>query len=224
MTTLLAAGALLGLAGSLHCAAMCGPLAIWAHGRPSPGARGATAALGYHAGRLSTYAVLGVVLGATGGVAVSSGWGRALAIGLAAWLVVQAASAAGLLRRVSRVMTAPAPVRWVRDRARSVSSRVLRGAMSRRNGAAAAAAGLVTGLMPCGLLHAALAGAAAAAGPLDGAAFMMAFGLATTPALAGVVWAGTRLGPRRALRAGRAAAARHCRPGAGGDDALERRQ
>ncbi|HMP78412.1 MAG TPA: sulfite exporter TauE/SafE family protein, partial [Pirellulaceae bacterium] len=62
------------LLGSLHCVGMCGPFALLAgtHGRPSgPGtdspARHRWAAVaGYHAGRLATYTLLGLVCGGLG--------------------------------------------------------------------------------------------------------------------------------------------------------------
>ena len=56
----LAAGLALGIAGSLHCVAMCGPLVLAA----AP--RGRRAAW-YHAGRWSVYVAMGVAAGALGG-------------------------------------------------------------------------------------------------------------------------------------------------------------
>ena len=50
--------------------------------------------------------------------------------------------------------------------------------------------GLLNGLLPCGLVYAALAGAAATGGPLGGALFMAAFGLGTIPAMLAVSLAG----------------------------------
>jgi len=63
---------LLGLAGSLHCAAMCGPLvlAITAARRQNPAEPGTRFNQGemihsfaYHGGRLVTYSFLGAVSG-----------------------------------------------------------------------------------------------------------------------------------------------------------------
>ena len=52
------------------------------------------------------------------------------------------------------------------------------------------ALGVVLGFLPCGLIYAALAAAAAAGDPLRGAAAMAAFALGTMPGLIGVGWAG----------------------------------
>ena len=54
---------LLGLVGSLHCAGMCGPLAL---ALPAAGNTPAAYVLGrvaYNAGRIVTYCLLGICLG-----------------------------------------------------------------------------------------------------------------------------------------------------------------
>lgn len=57
-----------GFGNSLHCACMCGPLALAFHG-------GASGALSYHCARAVAYGAVGVVLGATGAVFGSSSIG-----------------------------------------------------------------------------------------------------------------------------------------------------
>lgn len=82
---------LAGLAGSPHCVGMCGGFAVAAAGGP----RGRASALAWSAGRLSTYAVLGALVGAFGGALPGPGWvGTAIA---AAFLVYFAARLAGLV-------------------------------------------------------------------------------------------------------------------------------
>jgi sulfite exporter TauE/SafE len=56
---------------------------------------------------------------------------------------------------------------------------------------AAALAGGLNGLLPCGLVYAALTAAVSTGRPLAAATFMIAFGLATTPVLA-AVWVMSR--------------------------------
>ena len=60
----------------------------------------------------------------------------------------------------------------------------------------AEALGLVLGLIPCGMIYAALAVAGAGHDPLAGATAMAAFGLGTAPALIGVGLAGHAAGSR----------------------------
>jgi sulfite exporter TauE/SafE len=59
--------------------------------------------------------------------------------------------------------------------------------------------GMILGLLPCGLLYAALVGACALATPARGAAGMLAFGAGTVPVLAAVGIAGQLAPLRRAL-------------------------
>ena len=62
-TTILAPALLLGLAGSLHCVGMCGPLLL-ALPLDAAGKRQVLRQmLVYHAGRILTYAALGMLFG-----------------------------------------------------------------------------------------------------------------------------------------------------------------
>ena len=56
------AGAALGVAGSLHCAGMCGPLLLVIHG-PLPQSRRVPRIALYHGARIVVYALLGVPAG-----------------------------------------------------------------------------------------------------------------------------------------------------------------
>jgi len=81
---------ILGLAGSLHCAGMCGPLAL---AMPRTGSTAVTFALGrlsYNAGRVLTYILLGIVAGSIGGTLVLAGVTRWLSIGAGGLMVVAA--------------------------------------------------------------------------------------------------------------------------------------
>ncbi|MBK8948241.1 MAG: sulfite exporter TauE/SafE family protein [Flavobacteriales bacterium] len=56
--------------------------------------------------------------------------------------------------------------------------------------------GMLNGLLPCGMVYVAVAGALAQEGSLDGALFMAGFGLGTWPALFAVRSAGASFGAR----------------------------
>ncbi|MCS6916149.1 MAG: sulfite exporter TauE/SafE family protein [Chitinophagales bacterium] len=165
----LTAAALIGLAGSLHCAGMCGPLMLLL-GRMSRGvAMGWTMAL-YHAGRLLSYTLLGLLAG-----------GLPAWVGLAShqqWLSI----ASGLLL----VAVALAGSRWrgrkwiaVHRLVNRLSAWALRCSGWQR----LIGMGMVNGLLPCGLVYAALAVAAAGGNALTGAAVMLLFGIGTLPVL-----------------------------------------
>jgi sulfite exporter TauE/SafE len=65
--------------------------------------------------------------------------------------------------------------------------------LQRRTIAAPFALGAINGLLPCGLVYVAAAGAAATAHPFDGALHMAAFGAGTLPMMLGLAFAGARL-------------------------------
>jgi uncharacterized protein len=154
------AAALAGLMATPHCAAMCGGFAT-ACARPRTGLAG------WHAGRLTTYAVLGALAGSFGRVLPGPAWVPAvLSVALLAWF---AASLAGI---------APAPTARVPGIARAGQALVRRASWPHR-----VLFGCVTGLLPCGMVYAALSLAVVAAHPITGAGVMLAFGAATVPGL-----------------------------------------
>ena len=70
--------ALTGLAGSLHCVGMCGPILVGLSRKLPEGRSFAWDAIAYHGGRLWTYMVLGLIAGAFGQRLEQSWGGRSL--------------------------------------------------------------------------------------------------------------------------------------------------
>jgi sulfite exporter TauE/SafE len=175
----------LGAAGSLHCAAMCGPLVATvrrgALARTVDETR-ATAWLGraqgiaYHGTRVAVYGAMGLIAGAIGRVVTFGGLGRGLAVASGLVLIAMATQRiSGSVAGVSRV-----------GRAIARAMATVRRVAQTRPLAAAALAGGLNGLLPCGLVYAALTAAVSTGRPLVAATFMIGFGLATTPVLAAV--------------------------------------
>ena len=167
------AGALLaGVATSLHCAGMCGPLAcgIGTFAR-SEGERLA-AASAYHAGRLTSYSVLGGVCGALGREPL--GWFFRSPAVLLPWAMVLALLllATGLEKKIPRpaFLTRLA----VRMRFRAQKMPVVAGG---------ALTGLLTPFLPCGPLYAMLLALLTAGSAARGAEIAFAFGIGTVPLL-----------------------------------------
>ena len=160
---------LLGLVGSLHCAGMCGPLALAlpAAGNTTPGY--VLGRVAYNAGRIVTYCLLGLVFGLVGYTFLMAGLQRWVSIALGVALL------AGLF--ASRRLALARPVTSAVNQLKSSMSSLLR----RRSLAGLAVLGLLNGLLPCGLVYVACAGAAATGGTLAGAAYMTAFGVGTVP-------------------------------------------
>ncbi len=154
-----------GAANSLHCACMCGPLALAFQG-------GASGALNYHLGRSLSYGAVGVGMGGLGcalgtsELRTPSAW---VAFVLAAGLIVLASlgergalAIPGLGKLMQRAMA----------RTRTFSPAVRAGLL-----------GVFTPLLPCGLLWAACSGAALAGSALDGGGVMLGFALGSLPLL-----------------------------------------
>lgn len=185
-----------GLIGSAtHCTGMCGPFVLSqvaarletvSAARMSEWHRLAGAALvPYHLGRATTYAALGAAGAAAAGLLAGGVGFRYLAaalLGLAALFLL--GMAVPRLKALwagevsgpgwwSRTMGA-----WARPLFASPTG--LRGWLL----------GVALGFIPCGLLYAALAAAAASGDPLAGAFAMLAFAAGTVPALVAVGVAG----------------------------------
>lgn len=172
-----------GLVGSPHCLLMCGGFIAACGPRP-------TRVAAWHAGRLTTYALLGAAAGALGHALPGPAWLPAAVSALC--LLWFAGALAGWL---------PEP------RLRIPGLTAAGSTLARREDLASRFAfGLATGLLPCGMVYAALALPVASGSALAGALAMLAFGLGTTPALSAFA-AGARRFLGSGLRARRTAAA-----------------
>lgn len=187
---LMAAG--MALAGALHCAGMCGGFAMLA------GRTNGLAFPVYAAGKTVTYVLAGVVAGGLGHalVAVAAPGGRVLAV-VAGLVMVGVALQLGGWVAFERLFM-PEAMAGVVTRLQQL--------VHKRGVWAMFAMGLVNGLLPCGLLYAAVGGAAATGSWWHGGLFMTVFGLGTIPSL----WMAGRLmrwlGPGRRVWAARAGA------------------
>jgi sulfite exporter TauE/SafE len=183
-SALIASAALLGLAGTPHCAAMCAApcAALVGPGRPA-------AALAFHTTRLASYAIGGAVVSSSVGALMTlSGfspalrplWGllHAAALALGAWLLWTGRQPAWLGRMGRR----PEPTAgWMP--VSGPSSGTLR----------AAAGGSLWVAWPCGLLQSALLVASMTSGATAGAAAMAGFALVSSPGLWLAPWAWSRI-------------------------------
>jgi sulfite exporter TauE/SafE len=183
---------LTGLAGSLHCVGMCGPLAMALPvGRLPQGQRVLARGL-YHAGRLSAYSLLGAVVGTVGQGLLLTGLQRPVSIGAGILLLIWAISARALpgwvnTSPLARRLTAP-----------------LAALLRRPTLPHMAGMGFLNGLLPCGSVYIALAGALATPSAVGGATYLLAFGLGTLPAMLSVNLVVSHLTPRLRQRFGRA--------------------
>lgn len=190
-----------GLAGSLHCLGMCGPIVL-SYSVALRGPRLAAHAA-YNAGRILTYMLLGAVAGTAG---------RGLGLlgrlaGLASGARIFAGSAM-ILAGVLMIGLVPSNA-LVHIRQRGIPRRfsqflgpLILGPRTRNK----FVLGLMLGFLPCGLIYAALLKALEAGGAWAGALTMLAFGLGTAGALAGIGVVSSLAGPRLGRWSNRVAA------------------
>jgi sulfite exporter TauE/SafE len=168
----------LGFVGSLHCAAMCGPLMLALPVPPGGPARFVAGRVIYQLGRMSTYCLLGVLAGLIGKSILLAGFQRSLSIALGLAILL------GFL--ISKKIAVSAPVvRFVTHLKTAMSAQ-----LQRRNFRSLALLGMLNGLLPCGLVYVALAGAVTQGRLLDGIFYMAFFGLGTLPTMLGIGIAG----------------------------------
>ena len=183
MLIALIAGATLGLANLPHCAAMCGPLSGLACSRASR-----SGPIRYHLGRVFGYSTAGAVCGHLG-----EALSIATELPATSWIFAVAAAGACLFTAAT----------LLRKRAELVSLRAARPKPNRYLMAIAdvlpkepLSLGVLSSLLPCGLLAAALLAAVAERSGTYGAALMFGFANGTGLALLGTAWV-VRVLPQR---------------------------
>jgi len=175
MTTILLTALLLGFAGSLHCVGMCGPLLLALPLDASGKWQVLRQMLVYHSGRILTYAVLGVLFGLLGKGLAVAGFQKILSIGAGVFMLGMAFMA----WRFERLVTALPGFKAFTHQVKSGIGNLMR---HNPNGSTFSI-GLLNGLLPCGMVYAAIAGALATTGALEGGLFMAVFGFGTLPLL-----------------------------------------
>jgi sulfite exporter TauE/SafE len=179
----LVAGFTVGILGSVHCIGMCGPIALVLPDAKRAGAHYLFGRLIYNAGRVLTYAALGLAVGFLGRRIALAGFQQTLTIVLGAAVLTAALLPAAGARLAARWSPLGRAHQWL--------STGLGTLLRRRSLASLGLIGLLNGLLPCGLVYLALAGAAATADEIRAMFFMVGFGGGTFPAMLAVSLAGS---------------------------------
>ncbi len=185
-TGIFIAAFVMGALGSFHCIGMCGPLAI-ALPVQQPGIHQRfIATLLYNGGRVITYSLFGLVAGLAG---ESFSF-----FGMQQWLSIAAGAAIALMVILPRLF--PATFGNVQlaggffIRLRQSFGRLF----FKKNQSALFVIGLMNGLLPCGLVYLAIAGATATGSVPAAMLFMAAFGLGTLPMMWSISFWGQVIG------------------------------
>lgn len=175
----------LGLMGSFHCAGMCGPIAI---ALPLPGNRVPRKILGgllYNLGRTLTYGVLGAIFGLLGQGVQLIGFQQKISVIMGAVMIISVFFPS-LFRNQYRMDRS-----WISLVGRL--KKALGQLFAVRSFSSLFFIGLLNGLLPCGLVYMAIAGAIGTGEVVLGSLYMIMFGLGTIPMLLSIAIAGNLL-------------------------------
>jgi len=164
----------LGLVSSAHCVGMCGPLALSLPLSSLPAMGRFQARLMYHAGRLSVYGSLGAIFGVLGRHIYLSGFQQIFSIVLGVVILVSA-----VLAGWSSDHRTPAFIGKIRQPLNKLIFRLWQSRGRYRY----FILGMANGLLPCGMVYLAIAGALSFSRVWESVIFMIVFGAGTLPAL-----------------------------------------
>ena len=174
----------MGLAGSLHCIGMCGPLALSLPVSHKSDLSRLSGGVFYNAGRIFSYTVLGLIFGSVGNLVVATSWQSSLSIGL------------GIIILIYLLV----PKKYFHFTAATIFSKpffLLRQRLGKlfqsRKLSSLFFIGILNGFLPCGLVYLALTSSVISASPLNGSLFMMSFGAGTFPMMFATVLMGNYL-------------------------------
>jgi sulfite exporter TauE/SafE len=171
---------LFGLISSLHCIGMCGPIAMMLPVSRDNATKKAIQILLYHLGRLTTYASLGFLFGLLGKGLYLAGFQQQISILVGLLMVTMAI----IPEKVFANYNFSRPV----YRLISIVKTNLVSQFKRKSPDALFTIGLLNGLLPCGLVYAALFGAIAMQNVGFSIMYMLLFGIGTIPLMSAVVY------------------------------------
>ncbi|MBC7418986.1 MAG: sulfite exporter TauE/SafE family protein [Pedobacter sp.] len=171
MTEFLPLAFLMGLFGSLHCAVMCGPIMLSMPFQKQNYFGAGVQLLLYQFGRILIYTILGLAVGALGSSLKVFSNQKTLSISIGIVLIVFTALqfSKTYKNRFSKLqLKALNPISKLMGKVMSLKMWGL-------------FAGMLNGLLPCGMVYLALATALNTGSTTSGAMFMFLFGLGTAP-------------------------------------------
>jgi uncharacterized protein len=166
-------GFVIGLFGSLHCLGMCGPLVLALPLSHTSNLLRITGGLLYNLGRAITYGLLGIVFGVIGKGLQLTGFQRWVSIGFGIILILTVIipgliNLNPLISKITSQFTSSLKIRM---------GNLLR----QQKVFPLFIFGLLNGLLPCGLVYAAIMGAIVTGSLVESSLYMFLFGLGTLP-------------------------------------------
>jgi uncharacterized protein len=177
---------MIGIVGSFHCVGMCGPLALALPLSHNSFAAKITGAFLYNAGRVVTYSFFGLIFGLIGQTAAIFGFQQWLSIGAGTLILLFII----MPKKYKMQSTAANYTNGGFGKLRSA----LAGLFTQNNNTSLFVIGLLNGLLPCGLVYMAVAGAIGTGDVGSSILFMAAFGLGTLPVMWSIAFFGNYVG------------------------------
>ncbi len=187
---------LIGLFGSMHCIGMCGGF-VAMYSLKSPSARPSLPYhLLYNLGRITTYSIIGGILGYIGSFAAYIGRHRgvpgAVLLVAGVFMILMGLNIAGMLgKRELFDDTGITERTFFREALHTI--------LALESAWGTLLLGLLLGFLPCGLLYPVLMQAAASSGFISGMVIMLVFGVGTVPAMLSFGFLISRIQPHRKL-------------------------
>ena len=168
------AAIMMGLAGSMHCAGMCSPLAM-AVTRSRPFV---ISNLLYNSGRIFVYAILGLIAASAGSFVHLNSYQQIISVMLAVGFLLAGFNMTSMkIPFLERGMA----------KANSKLKRAFGEFLGRKSNVSTFILGMINGMLPCGLTYMALSACLILPKASDGFLFMMLFGFGTWPMMIGLV-------------------------------------
>lgn len=175
---LILSGFILGLMGSFHCAGMCGPLVIVMPLNGRTGFLKVLAGIIYNLGRTSTYALFGAFFGLVGQGFTEVGFQQWISIVMGTLMILSIIFPKLFANKKHFEKGLFSFVSQLKQGIRKLFTKKSYGALFFM--------GFLNGLLPCGLVYIAVAGALGTSNVISGTLFMILFGLGTIPMMLGI--------------------------------------
>lgn len=180
-------GFVLGVAGSLHCVGMCGPLSLALPVHHLPPIQKFTSLLLYQLGRIITYSIIGLLFGLAGRRIYISGYQQWFSIGMGV-LVLTLATLYFFRNRAIQLS-------FLNRFYQHVQAVMIKLLKSSSSSFGFLLMGMANGLLPCGMVYIAIASTLSFSGVIESVSFMAMFGAGTLPAMILAGYAGQLIKP-----------------------------
>ena len=169
-----------GLLGSFHCIGMCGPIAFLLPLERNNKVKKLLQIFLYHSGRLFSYAVIGLAFGIVGKGLSLFGFQQQLSIFIGILMLIL------LLfpkQKLGKLNPENASFRLISNLKNQLGKE-----LRKKRPDTFFSVGFLNGFLPCGLVYMAVLGAVAIGSALEGALYMVFFGLGTIPLMTSAIW------------------------------------